>query len=76
MKVQVNLADELVQRIDEYARRTGVSRSAWCAFMIGQGILATERSETVIAKLAENAQMSFDDFFKGMMTDSEQELKS
>lgn len=44
MKVQVNLSDELVKKIDEYAKVMGVSRSALCAVWIGQGALGYEKT--------------------------------
>ena len=39
MKVQVNLNDELVAKIDVLTKQLGVSRSAFCAMMIAQGSL-------------------------------------
>lgn len=44
MKVQVNISDEMVVKIDEYARKMGVSRSALCSVLVGQGIMSYERS--------------------------------
>lgn len=38
MKLQVNVNDELVKEIDEYAKAFGMSRSALCCYFIGQGI--------------------------------------
>lgn len=42
MRVQVNLNDDLVKRIDEYAAAIGLSRSAVCAMWIGQAALSTD----------------------------------
>lgn len=42
MKVQVTLSDELVEKIDEYAKKMGVSRSALCGVWIGQAIISLE----------------------------------
>lgn len=69
MKVQVNMEDEQVKRIDSYAKQMGVSRSAWCSVMIGQALMAMDKSISVIEKMAENAQMNMDDFMKSMMDD-------
>lgn len=44
MKVQVNVSDELVKKIDEYAKIMGISRSALCAVWIGQGALGYEKT--------------------------------
>lgn len=37
IKVQVNLDENLVRKIDEYANCVGVSRSAVCAIWIARG---------------------------------------
>lgn len=52
MKVQVLMSDELVKRIDTIANAYGVSRSSYCAMLIGQGILATERSLDILDKMS------------------------
>lgn len=52
MKVQVLMSDELVKRVDAIANSFGVSRSAYCAMLIGQGVLATERSLDQMDSLA------------------------
>lgn len=39
MRVQVSLSDEMVQCVDFYAKRMGVSRSALCSMLIGQGVM-------------------------------------
>lgn len=39
MKVQVNVSDEMVKLIDEYAEMMGVTRSSLCAIFIGQGVM-------------------------------------
>lgn len=38
MRVQVNVNDDLVKEIDEYAKAFGMTRSSLCAYFIGQGI--------------------------------------
>lgn len=38
MRIQVNVSDELVAQLDEYARAIGMSRSGLCTFFIGQGM--------------------------------------
>lgn len=44
MKVQVNVSDDMVQRLDTYARKMGVSRSALCSVLIGQGIMGYDKA--------------------------------
>ena len=48
MRVQVNISDEMVVKIDEYARKMGVSRSALCSVLIGQGIMNYEKSADLL----------------------------
>lgn len=43
MRVQVNVADELVQQLDEYAKAVGLSRSALCGYFIGQGMFSLQK---------------------------------
>lgn len=48
MRVQVNLSDEMVKKVDSYASRLGVSRSALCSVMIGNGVLSYDKAMDVI----------------------------
>lgn len=42
MRIQINLNEDLVRKIDEYAAAIGQSRSAVCAVWIGQSVLGIE----------------------------------
>ena len=48
MRVQVNLNDELVKKIDEYAKMIGITRSSLCAVYIGQGVLGYDKAFEMI----------------------------
>ena len=52
MKVQVNLSDELVSKIDSFAKAMGVSRSALCGVWIGQTVMS-------MGKTLETGQKAF-----------------
>lgn len=52
MRLQINVSDDLVPKIDEYAKQIGVSRSALCAMFIGQGIMSYDKSNDVISKMS------------------------
>ena len=58
-RIQVNLSDEMVTKIDNYAAMLGMSRSGLCAYFIGQGTLAFETSlnacDEVAKKLLEKS---------------------
>lgn len=44
MRLQVMVSDEMVQRIDSYAKKMGVSRSSLCSMLIGQGIMGYDKA--------------------------------
>lgn len=43
MKLQVNVSEDMVVRIDRIAGMMGVPRSSLCAVLIGQGIMSYEK---------------------------------
>lgn len=51
-RIQVNLSDEMVTKVDDYAAMLGMSRSGLCAYFIGQGTLAFERSLSACDEVA------------------------
>ena len=53
MRVQVNLSDEMVGRVDEYAKQMGVSRSALCSMLVGQGIMGYDKCMDSISILGD-----------------------
>lgn len=65
MKVQINLSDDLVAKIDKYAKAMGVSRSALCGVWIGQTVMSMERTletgQKLIADLFSDADAKSDD---------------
>lgn len=48
MRVQVNMSDEMVKKIDDYAKTMGVSRSALCSMFIGEGVLGFDKSLSLL----------------------------
>lgn len=53
MRVQVNISDEMVEKVDGYAKKMGVSRSALCSMLVGQGIMSYDKSMDVITLLGD-----------------------
>lgn len=53
MRVQVNISDEMVDRVDEYAKKMGVSRSSLCSMLIGQGIMSYDKSFDMVNALSD-----------------------
>jgi len=68
MKVQVNVSDELVKKIDEYAKIMGISRSALCAVWIGQGALGYEKTFDIF-------QSTLGESLSNLTTDEKAKLK-
>lgn len=44
MRIQVNLSEKMVKRVDALAEDMGVSRSAFCSLVIGQYVMNYEKS--------------------------------
>ena len=51
MKVQVNLSDEMVSRVDKHAKNIGMSRSSLCAYLIGQGIVNMDTAYSLVENM-------------------------
>jgi len=60
MKVQVNVNDELVARIDYYAKKMGVSRSSLCSMFIGQSVMTYDKSFDILDSVAKSQLQSSD----------------
>lgn len=55
MRVQVNLSDEIVEKLDYYSTLIGISRSALMAVFIGQGLMGYEKSFSVLENVGVQA---------------------
>lgn len=49
MRLQITVNDDLVKKIDKYAKMIGISRSAMCALWIGQGVVGYEKADELIS---------------------------
>lgn len=58
MRLQIGISDEMSDRLTSLADRMGVTRSALCAMLLGQGALSLEKSLSFVSN------MGFDDFKK------------
>ena len=54
MRIQVNLGDALLSKVDKLADACGVARSALCSMLISQGVLAYEKSFEIMDSLKES----------------------
>ena len=53
MRCQVNLSDEMVEKVDMYAKKMGVSRSSLCSMLVGQGIMSYDKSMDILSVLGD-----------------------
>lgn len=54
MKVQVNLNDDIVKKIDSYAKAIGISRSAVCAMWIGNAVLGLDKATETLQRMSDD----------------------
>lgn len=55
MRIQVNLGDDMLKKVDEYAKMMGVTRSSLCALFIGQGCMAYDKSLEALGIVTDKA---------------------
>lgn len=53
-RVQVNLTEEMIERIDKIRKQYGVTRSALCAMFIGQMVDGTEKGVEIARNLMQD----------------------
>ena len=51
MRIQVNLGDEMLKKVDSYSKLLGVTRSSLCSMLIAQGVMAYDKGFEVIDKI-------------------------
>ena len=66
MRIQVNLEESMIDKVDAYAKALGVSRSAFCAFVVGQYVWSLEKGmESVGVSASEVLSKVAQDFSDG-----------
>lgn len=55
MRVQVNLGDEIVEKLNYYSELLGITRSSLIAVFVGQGIAAYDKSFSVLENVGVQA---------------------
>lgn len=51
MRIQVNMSEKMIERVDKLAEAMGMSRSATCNFLISQGVMSYEKTNQAMASL-------------------------
>lgn len=52
MRIQVNVSDEMVEKVDAIAKDMGMSRSALCTYYIGLGVYGMSKAVDVASQFA------------------------
>lgn len=53
-RIFVTLSDDMVAKIDMYRNQMGLTRSAFCAYVIGQNVMAMDKAMSTIDTTAKN----------------------
>lgn len=64
MRIQVNVSDELVAQLDEYAKAVGMSRSGLCTFFIGQGMFSLNKGLEMASSAIQSYAVAAGSFVK------------
>lgn len=73
MRLQIGISDEMASRLDRLSERMGVTRSALCAMLLGQGALSLEKSLNFVENMGFN---DFKKIFDQMQGETKKELPS
>lgn len=60
MRVQINLSETMVEKVDKLAQMMGVSRSSLCSMFVGQNVITYEKTFEAI-NLAAKTNLVDDD---------------
>lgn len=52
MRLQVNISENMLKKIENYSSEFGISKSAFCSMLIGQGILGLDSTKDVLTNLS------------------------
>lgn len=73
MRLQIGISDEMASRLDRLSERMGVTRSALCAMLLGQGALSLEKSLSFVENMGFN---DFKKIFDQMQAETKKDLPS
>lgn len=47
-RIYVTVSDDMAARIDYYRKKMGLSRSAFCGYMVGQGVMSLDKAMGIV----------------------------
>lgn len=57
MRIQINLSDETLKRVDEEAKRIGVARGSMLSTWIGEKLNTLDQTRSMFRDIMENEEM-------------------
>ena len=57
MRIQINLSDETLKRVDQEAKRIGVARGSMLSTWIGEKLNALDQTRSMFKDLMDNEEM-------------------
>lgn len=54
-RIYVTVSKDMLKRIDHYCNSMGLSRSAFCAYSIGQTVMSMDKALGIVDKIGEAA---------------------
>ena len=62
-RINVTVSKEMAEKIDMYRNQMGLTRSAFCSYVIGQSVMTMDKAMSVIddsaKRMIKNAEKSF-----------------
>lgn len=52
-RIMVTVSEDMKNRLDRYAEKMGINRSALCAFLLGQGVMSMDKAYGMIDQVTE-----------------------
>lgn len=52
MRIQVNLSEEMVEKLNDYSKKFGVTRSSLCAMWLGQCVAGLDTATRAVESMA------------------------
>lgn len=54
-RIYVTVSNEMSDRIDFYREKMGLSRSAFCAYLVGQGVMSLDKAMGIVDEIGRAA---------------------
>lgn len=62
-RIYVTVSDDMASRIDYYRKKMGLSRSAFCGYMVGQGVMSLDKAMGIVDEMGSELKTKATDVF-------------